>query len=348
MSYLDLFLFFIVMCGKWESYPREFAKCRRCRKAKYCGKECQSTAWSEGHRFWCSAKEADDDNLGDQSHNQGNITTSNNNSAAQTNQPVDISASGIHISVASGNVETPVPVTSDNSPARTDRRQQPQQHHRDRGQQGGRGNEDEPAVVILRGHSRPATWVAPPGPHDTAGAAGPSTIPMPAPTAYVDPTTTAPRAESSMSRDRTVQPRNISTLYTFRPSTNPQIPEGATYLGYPVQSPFPDSGGGFRRRAETITGAIRTTSNDVFGAASHTRPAYLGSTSDWSTMGPAAASASASASAGSSNSSSAVVLPTSPPSSREAGPSSSQRSRVVAMHNQPPSSPARGDDMVLG
>lgn len=50
-----------VLCGRWESYPREFAKCRRCRKAKYCGKECQSTAWSEGHRFWCSAKEGDDE-----------------------------------------------------------------------------------------------------------------------------------------------------------------------------------------------------------------------------------------------------------------------------------------------
>jgi hypothetical protein len=50
-----------VLCGRWETYPREFAKCRRCRKAKYCGKECQSTAWSEGHRFWCSAKDGDDD-----------------------------------------------------------------------------------------------------------------------------------------------------------------------------------------------------------------------------------------------------------------------------------------------
>lgn len=39
-------------CGRWEVYPREFAKCRRCRKAKYCSKECQSKAWSEGHRFW--------------------------------------------------------------------------------------------------------------------------------------------------------------------------------------------------------------------------------------------------------------------------------------------------------
>lgn len=49
-----------MLCGKWESFPREFAKCRRCRKAKYCGKECQSRAWSEGHRFWCSAREGDD------------------------------------------------------------------------------------------------------------------------------------------------------------------------------------------------------------------------------------------------------------------------------------------------
>ncbi|KAH9926526.1 hypothetical protein B0H21DRAFT_764038 [Amylocystis lapponica] len=50
-----------MLCGRWESYPREFAKCRRCRKAKYCGKECQSTAWSEGHRFWCSAKDPEED-----------------------------------------------------------------------------------------------------------------------------------------------------------------------------------------------------------------------------------------------------------------------------------------------
>ncbi|KAG0178316.1 hypothetical protein DFQ28_004573 [Apophysomyces sp. BC1034] len=40
-------------CGKWERYPREFAKCRRCRKAKYCSKTCQSRAWGEGHRWWC-------------------------------------------------------------------------------------------------------------------------------------------------------------------------------------------------------------------------------------------------------------------------------------------------------
>ena len=50
-----------MICGKWESYLQEFAKCRRCREAKYCSKECQSTAWSEGHRFWCSAKDVEED-----------------------------------------------------------------------------------------------------------------------------------------------------------------------------------------------------------------------------------------------------------------------------------------------
>ncbi|KIK25045.1 hypothetical protein PISMIDRAFT_362016 [Pisolithus microcarpus 441] len=63
-----------MLCGKWETYPREFAKCRRCRKAKYCGKECQSTAWSEGHRFWCSAKEGEENEEAippEQSQNRG-------------------------------------------------------------------------------------------------------------------------------------------------------------------------------------------------------------------------------------------------------------------------------------
>ncbi|KAG8689177.1 hypothetical protein FRC11_003931 [Ceratobasidium sp. 423] len=49
-----------MLCDRWEDFPRKFAKCRRCQKAKYCGKECQSKAWAEGHRFWCSAREEDD------------------------------------------------------------------------------------------------------------------------------------------------------------------------------------------------------------------------------------------------------------------------------------------------
>src|SRR3984957_19268958 len=32
-------------CGKWEEFTRQFAKCRRCRRTKYCSKECQKSAW---------------------------------------------------------------------------------------------------------------------------------------------------------------------------------------------------------------------------------------------------------------------------------------------------------------
>jgi hypothetical protein len=50
-----------VLYGRSGTYPREFAKYPRCRKAKYYGKECQSAAWTERLRFWCSAKDGDDD-----------------------------------------------------------------------------------------------------------------------------------------------------------------------------------------------------------------------------------------------------------------------------------------------
>src|SRR6266700_4995111 len=106
------------MCGKWETYPREFAKCRRCRKAKYCGKECQSTAWSEGHRFWCSAKDVEEDNLGD--HSQSNQTSAANTSAVNT-PSTDNSASGLPIAVEGGGGNVRVPVTTTQRPERTER-----------------------------------------------------------------------------------------------------------------------------------------------------------------------------------------------------------------------------------
>ncbi|CAK9439298.1 uncharacterized protein LODBEIA_P34880 [Lodderomyces beijingensis] len=39
-------------CGKWEKYPREFSKCRRCKRTKYCSRDCQMRAW-HCHRNWC-------------------------------------------------------------------------------------------------------------------------------------------------------------------------------------------------------------------------------------------------------------------------------------------------------
>lgn len=41
-------------CSKWEEFTRQFAKCRRCRRTKYCSKECQKSAWVY-HRHWCVA-----------------------------------------------------------------------------------------------------------------------------------------------------------------------------------------------------------------------------------------------------------------------------------------------------
>ena len=39
-------------CGRWEQWTRQFAKCRRCRRTKYCSKDCQKQAWIY-HRHWC-------------------------------------------------------------------------------------------------------------------------------------------------------------------------------------------------------------------------------------------------------------------------------------------------------
>lgn len=79
-----------MLCGKWESYPREFAKCRRCRKAKYCGKECQSRAWSEGHRFWCSAREMDEAGAA------GAVAgANNNNNGNEENRPAIATEGGL-------------------------------------------------------------------------------------------------------------------------------------------------------------------------------------------------------------------------------------------------------------
>ncbi|KAJ9087256.1 hypothetical protein DSO57_1034871 [Entomophthora muscae] len=65
-------------CGRWEMYPREFAKCRRCRKAKYCSKVCQSRAWTEGHRYWCVERTSEVPSTEDPS----SVNTSNPTSAA--------------------------------------------------------------------------------------------------------------------------------------------------------------------------------------------------------------------------------------------------------------------------
>lgn len=71
-------------CGKWEKYPREFSKCKRCKRTKYCSRECQTRAWT-CHKNWCvpsnsSNSTATNDSIPTQaeSNNEraGNVTTS--------------------------------------------------------------------------------------------------------------------------------------------------------------------------------------------------------------------------------------------------------------------------------
>lgn len=57
-------------CGKWEKYPREFLKCRRCKRTKYCSRECQMKTW-HCHRNWCIPSTS-------------STTTSNTNASAPT------------------------------------------------------------------------------------------------------------------------------------------------------------------------------------------------------------------------------------------------------------------------
>lgn len=73
-------------CGRWETSPRQFAKCRRCKRTKYCSKDCQLDAWNY-HRHWC-------------------VPTTHSTSASATNQTANETAN-----------ET---TTSDSQPSQTE------------------------------------------------------------------------------------------------------------------------------------------------------------------------------------------------------------------------------------
>ncbi|KAI5952382.1 samB [Candida jiufengensis] len=69
-------------CSKWETYPREFSKCRRCKRTKYCSRDCQMKAW-HCHRNWCipssSSSSSTITNNTVNTNTMTNTTTNNNN-----------------------------------------------------------------------------------------------------------------------------------------------------------------------------------------------------------------------------------------------------------------------------
>ena len=230
------------MCGKWETYPREFAKCRRCRKAKYCGKECQSTAWSEGHRFWCSAKDVDEDstnnhhgasNLHDHHNHHNHHRHHNNHDTSDTAQGSSSTHSSIQVTDEEPE-QVDVPGSSISSSV-TPRRQ-----HRERHNQ----------------NQSPSTVVQPPSL---------------SPTSYVSPiTTSGVRAGASMNRDRTIQSiqfgPGLPSLSQVRPrlvaTTRPPLvqdlshdPTSTGHLSFHIQGNTglsPNDREAVRRRPEVI------------------------------------------------------------------------------------------------
>lgn len=83
-------------CGKWEDYPRQFAKCRRCKRTKYCSRDCQLKAWTY-HRYWCHEVGSGTNTA---SSNTGTNTPSS--STASSSAPIPTSNNGNNI-MAIGN-----------------------------------------------------------------------------------------------------------------------------------------------------------------------------------------------------------------------------------------------------
>lgn len=65
-------------CGKWEEFPRQFAKCRRCKRTKYCSRDCQLKAWNY-HKHWCST-------------NPPNVASSRSGSSVVTSSAASVSS----------------------------------------------------------------------------------------------------------------------------------------------------------------------------------------------------------------------------------------------------------------
>ena len=72
------------LCGKWEDYPRQFAKCRRCKRTKYCSKACQLRAWTM-HRCWCTVSQTSSHNNHSQNSGSGSSSLSYQNSSQPSN-----------------------------------------------------------------------------------------------------------------------------------------------------------------------------------------------------------------------------------------------------------------------
>ncbi|CCD26405.1 MYND-type zinc finger protein MUB1 NDAI_0H02310 [Naumovozyma dairenensis CBS 421] len=85
-----------VSCGKWEEYPKQFSKCHRCRRTKYCSKQCQVNSW-EYHRYWCHPANSTS------SHSSSTTSITENQSQISTGNAINTNVSTLEGPTASDN-----------------------------------------------------------------------------------------------------------------------------------------------------------------------------------------------------------------------------------------------------
>ncbi|PPQ83052.1 hypothetical protein CVT26_011765, partial [Gymnopilus dilepis] len=212
---------------------------------KCCGKECQSTAWSEGHRFWCSAKDVKEDDHHSH-HGQSSHRREQQDAAdRERGQPQEVTVQGhlpgraieINVEVIRTVKPDTIPVTRADAPRTQRRRERERGRDRERvrevemnnGEAARRVMESRRAALVPAAGLGADAWSHP-------NVAADSTS-----TSYVTPTSSttahAAGAKSSVARDRTVQPSGSGVAatqrqprMTFLPTTGPSRPglEGHT------------------------------------------------------------------------------------------------------------------------
>jgi hypothetical protein len=151
-------------------------------------------------RFWCSAKDVEEDTLGD--HSQSNQTSASTTNAVNT-PSTETSAASIHIAVEGGRADVRVPVHTTQRPERTERERERRWASRYDG--------DNHTGIVRTFHHPHRPPVIPP----LSSAGGSST-------------STAALAESSMSRNRTIQPHHVQASSASRARTRePAMPSTA-------------------------------------------------------------------------------------------------------------------------
>ncbi|KAI5965259.1 samB [Candida pseudojiufengensis] len=103
-------------CNKWENYPREFSKCRRCKRTKYCSRDCQMKAW-HCHRNWCIPSNSSSNSTNTTNTiNTTNTNTSNTTTATNTTTVTNTTNTSNATTATTNNSTNTIDGNSENQP----------------------------------------------------------------------------------------------------------------------------------------------------------------------------------------------------------------------------------------